>query len=350
MSRTNRTFEILTLLLFSIFFPSVRAGDDSSVYLETIQGSDSTLLLQLDQFKSRISILESEIAVKNALLESKDGDLAEFQKIVQAKSRAIESLRKQIKSIQEELMKAKLESTSKKQKMYGASLPMLLVSYFDYCLKYTKIEWKSHGKPALEFLRHKVLASELLTKACKHSVAHMDTLKDEWLPAIKGHWRTFSTVINPHIQVACLKTIEFYKLSLTSIKPYAIRLQEQSIPFFQDARKLSKPYIELLFAVTTPHIEGVQIVLKPYKKKVIQTYGKFLKFVTAYHHQVQIVAHEELKNYQLTEPFATKEIVWFLASAFLAFPIYLLFLLVASCFCNSRKTKPHRSRRNKRRH
>lgn len=55
----------------------------------------------------------------------------------------------------------------------------------------------------------------------------------EWLPAIKGHWRTFSTVINPHIKVACLKTIEFYKLSLTSIKPYAIRLQEQSIPFFQ---------------------------------------------------------------------------------------------------------------------
>lgn len=38
--------------------------------------------------------------MKNALLESKDGDLAEFQKIVQAKSRAIESLRKQIKSIQ----------------------------------------------------------------------------------------------------------------------------------------------------------------------------------------------------------------------------------------------------------
>lgn len=35
-----------------------------------------------------------------------------------------------------------------------------------------------------------------------------------------------------------------------------------------------------------PHVEKIRVVLKPYTKKVVKAYEKFLKSASTYHHQV----------------------------------------------------------------
>ncbi|KAG6467464.1 hypothetical protein ZIOFF_074720 [Zingiber officinale] len=45
--------------------------------------------------------------------------------------------------------------------------------------------------------------------------------------------------------------------------------------------------------------------------------------------QVQVGIQEFFKNHEITKPLATKELVWFMASAFLALPIFLVYRLLS---------------------
>jgi hypothetical protein len=106
------------------------------------------------------------------------------------------------------------------------------------------------------------------------------------------------------------------------------------------------------------HIEKVNVILQPYTKPVANAYGRFLTTATKYHRQLQRSVRQTLKKYELTAALATKELIWFMASALLALPVFGILMAYSSIFSSGKKArKPSRNnhtgnahRKHKRRH
>ncbi|RVW17371.1 hypothetical protein CK203_069128 [Vitis vinifera] len=213
--------------------------------------------------------------------------------------------------------------------VHGAWLPPWFANHLISCQSFMEVHWNKHGKPALDTLTQKLHDSNFVPGAGEKAQAQ------KWS---EPHVETFKTV----------------------------------------AKKVSKPYIDQVAAVTKPHVDNVKVALKPYTKKVVRGYGKFLKSATTYHQKlrsvhawgegvrgrkegrtmatnltqreqelisikkVQDTVQEKLKNHELTKPLATKELVWFAASALLALPIIFLFRICSAIFCKKAK-KPIRN-------
>ncbi|KMZ62439.1 Myosin heavy chain-related protein [Zostera marina] len=337
---------------------------DSAELLEKSHSRSASLEKQVENLKSELQLQNKnkEVLLARATefenrVEVQTSKLKNLEKINAEQQRRIKKTERLLKVAEEELVKEIEKAASKIRELteiHGAWLPTWLAVHLDHCLEYTITEWNHHGKPALESFLQK--ASEISAQAQKHAEPHLDIIKEKWVPTLKDQYATFSTFISPHVKKASTKTIEFYEVTLVTIKPHVLKMQEVAKPYYQDVKKLSKPYIEQVASVAKPHVEKVRITLKPYTKKAVRVYGKFLKTSTVYHHQVQALALENLQKYELTKALATKELVWFLASAILALPIYLLYNIILSIFCtkprkpsqNSQDDHPHR--RHKRRH
>ncbi|XP_077221911.1 uncharacterized protein LOC143855713 isoform X1 [Tasmannia lanceolata] len=300
--------------------------------------------------EARASEAERKVRELNLRLES-------LQKINDEQKKQIRKTERALKVAEEEIMKAKLETTSKHKELlevHGAWLPPWLSTHLILCQSFAERNWNEFGKPALDVAIQQ--ASEKSAQAQKWAEPHVETVKTRWIPALKEQWVAFITFVRPYMQSATTRTIEFYNASKSTLMPHILKVQELTTPYFQEAKKVSNPYIDQVATFTKPHVHKVRVVLKPYSDKVVYTSGKFLKSATVYHHQVQATVQEQLKKHELTKPLATKELVWFTASALLALPIFFLYKLCSDIFCKTAR-KPTRSantipapRRPKRRH
>eukprot|EP00268_Persea_americana_P001960 TRINITY_DN10586_c0_g1_i4.p1 TRINITY_DN10586_c0_g1~~TRINITY_DN10586_c0_g1_i4.p1 ORF type:complete len:422 (+),score=85.74 TRINITY_DN10586_c0_g1_i4:108-1373(+) len=416
---------IRKVFVFSIFLSllSLKIAADSAIKDEilTSDGSDSPLNVELEQLKSKISVLESSIEDRTQELKSKDESIARLEKNILEKSntiarlqsdvellqkkgtvdaeelagkayarageleKQIEKLKSEIKeqnrrrdaletqaseaekkirelsskleklqkinneqktrirkteralqAAEEEMMNAKLEATSKINELteiHGAWLPTWLSIHLSHFQSIAVRSWNEHGRPALDV-----------------------AIQKRWVPALKEQWLTLKVNAEPYVQSVSTRTIEFYESSKTALTPHVVKAQELANPYFQEAKKFSKPYIDQVATITKPHVNRVRVALKPYTKKAVHISQKFLKSATVYHHQVQGTIQETLKKHELTKPLATKELVWFTASALLALPAFFLYKLALSIFCKE-NSKPIRSsntnhapRKHKRRH
>ncbi|KAL6207719.1 hypothetical protein ACLB2K_018673 [Fragaria x ananassa] len=266
----------------------------------------------------------------------------------------IRNTERALKVSEEEMLKAKFEATLKAKaltEVHGAWLPHWLAVHFGYCQAFVVKHWNEHGKPAAEVVVQKAL--EKKAQAGKWAEPHVEAVKTKWVPAVKEQWLVLKESVEPHVQSLKTKSIEAYKTSKSTLAPHGIKAQECVDPYFQasicpEAKRFSKPYVDQVATVAKPHVEKVRVVLKPYTKQAVQAYEKFLKSASTYHHQVQTTVRDKLEKHELTRPLATKELVWFAASALLALPILILFRVLSSLFCTKSK-KPVRSTHHSRR-
>lgn len=259
------------------------------------------------------------------------------------KKAKINNYERALKVAEEEMMKAKFEAQSKTKELmevHGAWFPPWLAGHLMRYQSFMEAHWNLRGKPAMETMIQK--AAERKAEAEKWAEPYLETVKIKYIPAIKEKWVVIATYVEPHVQSLSTKSIEVYEATKSSVAPHVIKVHEYASPYFQEAKKFSKPYIDQVVSTTKPHVDKARVVLKPYTQKLIHAYGNFLEYATSYHHKVQVIIQERLQKHELTRAFATKELVWFTASALLALPVILFSRICASLFCNKPK-KPNRT-------
>ncbi|XP_008798121.2 uncharacterized protein LOC103713104 isoform X1 [Phoenix dactylifera] len=316
-----------------------------SVDAEELVGKVSARAVELEKQVEKLrNEIESQTRKSNALeaqaigAEKKVQDLnlklESLQKTNDEQKRRIQKTERALQLAEEELLRAQLEATARSKQLtevHGAWLPPWLAYHISHFQELAATHWKERAKPVLVVFLQK--ASEKSAQAQKWAEPHLETAKTKWIPAIKEQWMIFVTHAEPYRQTVSTKTVEVYEASKTTITMHIVKIQELADPYYQEAKKLSKPYIDQVATVTKPHVEKVRVALNPHTKRVVQAYGKFLESATTYHRQAQAAVHEHLKKHELTKPLATKELVWFMASALLALPIFFLYRLLSDIFC-----------------
>ncbi|KAG6409723.1 hypothetical protein SASPL_127765 [Salvia splendens] len=286
--------------------------------------------------------------------------LASLQKIIDDQKAKIRKTQRALEIAEEELMKEKFEATSRTKELmqaHGAWLPPWLAVHLNNYQALLEENWKVHGKPALELLIKKASATEKKAQAEEWVAPHVETVKTDYafqfvfgnalelilsnllsmfvkklVPSIKEKWVVIATNIEPHVHTLTTKTVEIYEASKEAVTPHIVKVQELANPYYQELRKVSKPYIDSVATAARPHVDKLQTNLKPYTQEAVKAYRKFLESATVYHGQVQDIVKDKLKSHEFTKPLATKELVWFSASALLALPIILLLKIFSALF------------------
>jgi hypothetical protein len=177
----------------------------------------------------------------------------------------------------------------------------------------------------------------------------------KWVP-VKEKLVVLKKNAEPYIQKVSTRSVELYESSWDAVTPHVVKAKEFAHPYYQEAKKFSKPYIDQVAEITKPHVEKVRTALKPYTKRVVHAYGSFLESATTYHRQAQATILDYLHQHEITKSLATKELVWFLASALLALPVFVIYRLLINTFCTKKPKRSrggngnHGHRRHKRRH
>lgn len=340
-------------------------GDGNAENLvEKAQARSSELENKVEKLKNKIDVqnmkintLETQSTEAEKKVKELDRKLQSLEKVNVEQKQKIKKTERALEVAEGELKRVHLEASSKLKELkevHGAWLPPWLANHLMRCQDITAAFWNKHGKPAWGILVQK--ASEKSGQAQKWIEPHLKTAETKWIPVVKARWVTFRTTVRPHMDKASAKAVEIFELCRADVKSRSAAAQEFADPYVQEARKFVKPYIELVASRTKPYVGKVSTVLKPYTRKVLHVYGKFLEAARTYHQQAQIVVLENLEKHDLTKALATKELVWFAASASLALPVFLIYNMLSS-ICGKKTKKPVRSartnnhhRRHKRRH
>ncbi|KAK9683942.1 hypothetical protein RND81_10G176700 [Saponaria officinalis] len=298
---------------------------------------------QIEGVSRNKEALEVRMKMSDAIIEDLSSKLDKLQLINDEQKSSIRKTERALQVAEEEIMKAKSEASAKMlelEEVHCSWLPPWLLDHVIRSWSFVEAEWSEHGKPIMEMLIQTTL--EKKGQAEKWAEPHIETIKIKLVPAMKEQWITVTEYVEPHVQSLTAKTANAFESSKAAVKPHIIRVQNLADPYYQEVKRASKPYIDQVAVAAKPHVEKARTVLKPYTKKAVHVYGKFLESATTYHHQVRAAVHEKLEQHEITKALATKELVWFVASALLALPVILLFRMCSAMLFKKSK-KPSRN-------
>ncbi|XP_009605320.1 WEB family protein At5g16730, chloroplastic-like [Nicotiana tomentosiformis] len=293
--------------------------------------------------------LETSTNVAEEKMQELNLKLERLQRINEEQNARIRKTKRALQVAEEEMMKSKLEASSVSKKLEEVKegwLPPWLAVHLVHLQSIVTTYWNEQGRPALDLTIEKAL--ETKSEVVKLVEPHIHSFKTKWIPAMKERSVEFARDAGPHVQKLKTKTIDLYHTSKTFMELHIVKAQEVIQPYLEEARKFTGPYVDLVSLVMKPHIDNARVLLQPYGKKVHRHYRKVKKTVSLYHAQAQENIHHLLKNHDITKPYATKELAWYLALALLALPVIFL-LNLASDFMR-KKPKKHSHRHHHKSH
>lgn len=293
-----------------------------------------------------------------------------LQEVVTEQKARIQKVEQALQFAEATMLKSQAEAKVKAEelmKVHAAWIPPWLAVRLAKFQAHVAEYWAESAEPAINVVLEK--ASEEATAAHNWARPHLETVKNQWIPALEKQWQQAMVSLAPHVEILKIKAIEGYEVSRDTIKPHLVKAQESLSPHVQTVKDLcgpyidqvvatSRPHIEKVVAASQPHIEKATVILQPYTKPVAHVYRRFLTTATKYHRELQRSVRQTLKNYELTAALATKELVWFMASALLALPVFAILMAYSSIFSSGKKArKPGRNnhtgnahKKHKRRH
>lgn len=120
-------------------------------------------------------------------------------------------------------------------------------------------------------------------------------------------------------------------------------MQESFDPLVQNVREMSRPFIDKAADFLTPHLERANTVTGPFVKQANNHYQSVVTQASNFHEHLQDSLKKTLGKHKVFAQWATRELVWFLASALLALPMVALLLVFSSVFGSKKPTKRQRT-------
>lgn len=121
---------------------------------------------------------------------------------------------------------------------------------------------------------------------------------------------------------------------------HVAQVHESVDPYVKTVRAKSKPYVDHATKILSPHLEKAG----PYVKIANDHYQNVVSQATTYHEQLQDSVKGTMGKHEVLARWATKELIWFLASALLALPVVASLLVFSSVFGSKtpNQAKPQR--------
>lgn len=318
---------------------TVRAGD--------LEKQVDSLKRELETQTKRKAALESRANLAEKKIQDLNYKLENLQRINDEQKNRILKTERAIQMAEEEMVKAKLEVadfSKEVREVHESWIPPWLAVRLANSQTFILALWNEHGRPALEKTSQKVLDKKV---EFEYWLApHIEIVKTHWVPTVMEWWFAFVTNIGPNVQLLAAKTVEIYDSSKKAIGPHIAIVQKAIDPYFKEIKQFSRPYVNLLSTTMKPHFDKARVIFKPYSKKVLRGYRKFMKAVAAYHRQVRAIIQEFLQSHEITKAIATKEIVWYMASALMTLPVIIIFNYMSAIFSKKPKKRTRHSHSN----
>ncbi|KAI3496264.1 hypothetical protein L1887_38621 [Cichorium endivia] len=282
-----------------------------------------------DALEARINVAETKISELNEKLEK-------LQKTNEEQKIRIRNTERALKKAEEERIKVQLKAAKYSKELtefHNSWLPPWLAVHLVQCQSFMVTHWNVYGRPALDVTFQK--AMETQDKVQKWAWPYIDVVHMKWIPIIKEQWLTFVTNMEPHARKLTDNTLEFYHESKKNLRPHITNIKTILDPYIKEVKKFTKPYFNRLSKTLKPYVNKAHVFIKPYSKKLFRGYRRFSKGTLKYHRQVRANIHEILKQNEFTRSLASNELVWFMASAVMIFPVMVLLSMVSSLFSKS---------------
>ncbi|KAJ7536697.1 hypothetical protein O6H91_12G078200 [Diphasiastrum complanatum] len=302
--------------------------------------------IQVERLPENVRKLEFEIQTLKERAESSEAIVGELLAKNAKATRSIEQQQKRINSAEEALRLAeaalrRAESEAAKRtrdvsRAYEAWFPTWAASRIAQLQEKATAHWVAHGEPIFKVLVEKVSQN---AEAAHHlAKPHIETFKMKWLSSLKMNLKELSTNLAHHMEIVKSTTSDSFKRAEAYISPHLKRAQEVIGPYTELARKKSSPYATKVSSFVQPYYKSFRSIFAPYTKKLHKLYKRSLRFAKTNHYQLQRSIKGALSRHEYSAKLASKEVIWFLASALLLLPALGILLLFSSHFGSAKKT------------
>ncbi|CAM0902652.1 unnamed protein product [Alopecurus aequalis] len=224
----------------------------------------------------------------------------------------------------------------------GMWLPYWFASRSMHCQELASAKWHLHGKPALDALTQKVAVT--LAHGQRLVEPHLQAIQNNLVPVAKAHFNSLKNTAKPYVSATVTRGTRAYRACRDAIQPCTVRTEEFAHHYWQESKKLCKPYMARIAAVSEPHLGRARVVLGPYTRPVTCALTRLVTTTSMYHRQVQRGIVGFMEDSQLLNPHSARRLAWWTASALFALPMFAIYKIFSVTVRKKIQARPDRGR------